>query len=269
MKSRIEYLNVDALQVDLEVQRGLKQARVEELAKNWDADGVGVITVSRRELKPGVTGDFIVDGQHRWAAAKRVGQAKIRAEVYTDLSRSDEAALFRVRNNTKVVSTYDKFRVRLVEGDKVALDLERMLNDNGWFVRVNRFQGHGSFTAIGALEWVYHGAERAEADTPFAAQQTMEILTAAWGTGELDAVRSDIVKGLGVFLVRYAGNLDLHKVINELQKYSGGPLKLSGDAKLLRSYRSMPVPDAVAMVLTGLYNKKRSVNRLPEWSQGK
>lgn len=261
-KSKIEWLHVDDLHVDQTVQRHLRSARVNELVRDWNPDGIGVITVSSRPDG----GHFILDGQHRWAAAKQVGHIRLKCEVFTGLSESDEAALFLVRNNTKIVSTFDKFRVRLIEGDPVALGIEKILADNGWKVRINRVSGSGSFSAVAALEWVYNGADRMADPTPKVARQTVEVITAAWGL-DPDAVRADLVKGIGLFLLRYGEAIDLSKVVTELTRYGGGPLKVSGDARLLRSMRSMPAADAVATLLTGLYNKKRTVNRLPEWGQ--
>lgn len=275
-KSKRESVKLDELIVDHDVQRSLNNNRVDSLVNDFRPDGLGVITVSRRD--DGTL--HVVDGQHRVYAVRAFNARKaqppintMEATVYSGLSVSDEALLFRVLNNTKRVGTYDRFKVRLVEGDLTAVELDKSLKMYGWHVSPNKLRdGKGGFQAVAALEWVYRGADLT--DPPAADQlgnvasvrSLLNIVTSAWGH-DAEGVREDIVKGLGKFLIRYGDRIDLAKLTSELAKTS--PLQLHSDGKLIRSIRSLPAADAIADILTGLYNKKRTVHRLPEWRSGK
>lgn len=261
IETTIKTLRTESLSVDHEVQRALNQSRVDEMAKQFNEEAVGVLTVSHRP-----DGSYhIVDGQHRWATCKKVKKSHIQCKVYTGLNRQDEAALFRVLNNTRIVNSLDRFRVRVVEGELSAVDINRILEKAGWRVPVKTSaRSNGVINSPVALEWVYNGAGIRQGSHPNVFRQTIEIITAAWGY-EPDAMRSDVVRGVGVFLMRYEGLLDLSKVVRSLQAYPGGPLKLHADAAIMRSMRSSSAADSVAAILTGLYNRKRTVNRLPEW----
>jgi len=234
------------------------------MVEEFNEEAVGVLTVSHRP-----DGTYhVVDGQHRVAMCLKVGKTHVQCKVYSGLSRQDEAALFRVLNNTKIVSSLDRFRVRVVEGEVTAVDINGILDNVGWRVP-ERASTHtpGVINSPVALEWVYAGAGIRQTMQPTVFRQTMEIITAAWGY-DPDGVRSDVVRGIGAFLTRYQGELDLSKVVRMLQSYPGGPLKLQADAAIMRSMRSSPAADSVASILTGLYNKKRHKHRLPEWFAG-
>lgn len=261
VETSIKTLRTDSLMVDREVQRALIQSRVDDMVEDFSEEGLGILTISHRP--DGYL--HIVDGQHRWAACKKFGKSHVVCKVYTGLGREDEAALFRVLNNTKIVSALDRFRVRVVEGETSAVDINGILDKAGWRVPAKAATGApGVINSPVALEWVYNGAGIRQTRQPTVFRQTVDVITAAWGY-EPDGMRSDVAKGIGAFLTRYEGMLDLSKVVRMLQMYPGGPLKLQADASIMRSMRSSPAADSVASILTGLYNKKKTVHRLPEW----
>lgn len=264
VETRIVTLKTDSLMVDHDVQRALNQSRVEDMVDEFKEDAVGILHVSHR-----ANGTYhIVDGQHRWATCMKVGKTHVQCKVYSGLSKQDEAALFRVLNNTKIVSSLDRFRVRVVEGELTAVDINRILEKAGWRVPERAsVRTPGVINSPVALEWVYGGSGIRKTRQPNIFRQTIEIITAAWGY-DSDGMRSDVVKGIGAFVTRYEGELDLSKVVRMLACYPGGPLKLQADATIMRSMRSSPAADSVASILTGLYNKKRSKHRLPEWFAG-
>lgn len=261
IETRIVTLRTDSLTVDHSVQRGLSPTRVEKMVEKFKENAVGILTVSHRP--DGIY--HIVDGQHRWAACTKAGKEHVQCLVYTGLSRPDEAALFRVLNETKVVDALDRFRVAVIEGVIDAVDINDIAQQTGWRIPIRPSQGTpGVINSPVALMWVYNGAGIKQTRQPAVFRQTIEIITAAWGY-EPDGMRSDVFKGIGAFLTRYEGMLDLSKVVRMLQSYPGGALKLQGDAKVMRSMRSSAAADSVASILTTRYNVKRSVNRLPEW----
>lgn len=257
---QVESISVEKLTVDPSVQRSVDKLRVGRIAKDYQPAALGTITVSRRE--DGVC--HVIDGQHRVMATIEAGHGdqEVTCLVYTGLTRAEEAAMFRRLNNTRTVLPVDKFRVRVVEGDPVAVTLNKILNQHGWTVMTSK--APGTFAAVTALEGVYGGKLNGEGDVELICDELISIITESWGH-DADGVRGEIVGGLGALLLRYNTRVDLSKLVAELGKYPSGPRGLVGKAKGLRDYRGGKLPDAVAEIAVELLNKGRRTNKLPDW----
>lgn len=268
--AKLEHLPIGIMRVDREVQRSLDTARAADIANKFNPQGFGFITLSIRDNDGGA---YIVDGQHRVAALRLMGadsEHKVPCEVFRGLTQADEAALFRVRNNFRQVKVFDRFRVRVIEGDPVAVVLSNTLKRHQWtVVKSAASRAKGNFNAVSALEWVYTGAGiRKSTVHPVAADNTIAIVTGAWGHDSM-GVRAEIIRGLGLFLVQYGERVDLAKIVNELGQLEGGPAGLIGKARNLNSFRGGGVASALAEILVNLHNKSRRTNVLPEWRRGK
>jgi hypothetical protein len=114
----MQYCLPSQLEIDPSYQRSIEsgesQALIADIALNWHWGRAQVLTVSRRDGRL-----FVVDGQHRLAAAKLRGdiqQLPCLIEEFSDVS--EEAALFNDLNDKRrPVSAIDKFRAALVAGD--------------------------------------------------------------------------------------------------------------------------------------------------------
>lgn len=250
----------DTLMVDPTVQRALDTRRADRMAADLRMDALGAITVSRRADGT----HHIIDGQHRVAAVLRagLGDELLPCLQYEGLTRTHEAGMFIRLNESKQIQAVDRFRIRVVEEDPIAVALNTALLDNGW-----RLGGShdGCFSAVSALENVYRGAgvtaDHANLDT---CRTLLSMITTAFGDAK-DGGRKEIVAGLGLMLLRHRHDMDLHKVAAEMAKYPGGPLGLVGRAKGLRELQGGNVADSMAEVLINLHNKGRRSRRLPEW----
>jgi hypothetical protein len=256
-----ETLPVSKLTVDGDVQRSVNHARVERILKDFNPAALGVIVVSARDDGT----HHIIDGQHRAAAVRALGdeEAPMTCLVYHGLTRADEAAMFRRLNNTQVVQPLDKFRVRVVEGEPVAVRLNQILNQHGWHLGTNK--DDGCFASVAALDKVQGGKLNGPGDTYEICDTLIQVITKAWGHNA-DGMRREIVEGVGALLLRYNTRVDLPKLVDQLAGYSGGPLGLVGSARGLKNFRGGTLPDALAEVVVELVNKgRRGPSRLPEW----
>lgn len=257
ISSAVTTIKPSMLTVDHTVQRPEDRIRVAAIAGDFEREGLGVIHVSKRANGT----HHIIDGQHRVAALRVLGKGDqpIPCVMYEGLTRAQEAAMFRRLNNTRQIQPLDRFLVRIVEGDRVAVGLARLLALQGWTIAKSGTRG--SFFAVTALEKVYRATEGGDPETCSA---LIRIATEAWGH-DSNALRAEIVSGLGVVLRRHP-HLDMPKLITELAKHEGGPLGLIGKARQLRDIRSGRISDSMAEILINQYNKRRHANRLPEWN---
>lgn len=258
----IEKITAKDLFVDPDVQRTLRPTRVEEIVAKFNPDALGILAVSRREDGR----NHLMDGQHRHAAVIMLDGADwgLECEVYTGLSKSQEALMFRLLNNTRPPTVLEKFKVRVVEGDPVAVEINSILEENGW--RLSNTKGDGAFSAVSNTEQVFVRAETAKGSGAGKQMLTwvLEVVNAAFGH-DANGVRAEIVVGLSLLWMRHANQVDVAKLVTQLATYNGGPLALISSATTLRDLRGGTTGDAMAERLVALANKGRKVNRLPDW----
>jgi len=147
----IEEVRIDQLHTDV-YQRILNMDKVNKLAANWDPLAVGFLIVSRRP-----NGDlYVVDGQHRAAAALRFGHVTMEAQVFEGLSLQQEAKLRIATNDRKSEVIWERFKARLVAEDPVAEGIRDVIESVGGNIRLTSFSGRDSFVALAAAEKLYN-----------------------------------------------------------------------------------------------------------------
>lgn len=255
-KPTIKKVKADDLTYDIDVQRNLDMRRVRRMKEDLRLEAIGTLCVSHRDDDTMV----VIDGNHRRAALIEAnkGDVLVNAEIYKDLSLSDEAALFRFRNTTEKVGYLDRFRVRLIEGEKVAVAVEALAKKHGWGV-VHTDEGLPMLMSIKKLEQLFSRDEDV-------ADVTLKVVTQAWSYGG-DAVDYRILDGVARFLARYWDDLDEADLINKLATYVGGPSALIAKAQGVRDTFNCPHGSAVAELITEMYNKgkRHGFSRLPSW----
>lgn len=260
-RSTMTTLVVSTLDVDHDVQRPLDEARADRMAENLRLDALGVLHISRR----GKGVHHIIDGQHRAAALRRagLGDTEVRCVVYEGLSRAEEAAMFVRLNESKNVLAIDRFRIRVVEGDPIAVAITEILAEFGW--RVQSGANAGCFTAVAAIEAIYGGAKLTdEATNADACRTILSMINAAFGH-DPDGARKEIITGLGRVVLRHDLELDTRKLVTEMATFPGGAKGIIGKGRGLRDLRNCNMPDAMAEFFTTLHNKGKRTRRLPDW----
>ncbi|MFO6447847.1 DUF6551 family protein [Erythrobacter sp. NE805] len=164
----MQYCLPGQLEIDPTYQRSIdnpeSQALIADIALNWHWGRAQVLTVSRREGRL-----YVVDGQHRLAAAKLRGdiqQLPCLIEEFADVA--EEAQLFGDLNDRRrPVSAIDKFRAALVGGDADCMAIGAAMERAGLTLAP-----HGNPTSwkpsqlanIGGIRaaWKTHGAAATE-----------------------------------------------------------------------------------------------------------
>lgn len=250
-KADIRHLPVNSLNIDPLVQRALIPARVKHLAKTFDLGKTGILKVSLR-------GDgkyYVIDGQHRVEGARAAGhgEAKVKCEVYRDLSRADEALYFLAENDVRAVSSLDKFRVGLTAGDPDCLAVNALVESFG--LRVADGGAEGTVACVDRLLKIHRR-------DPELLKTTLDVATTAWGTRRA-AVEQVILAGLANVLDSYNGSLDRAALVKKLSKYKGGPAGLLGNARSFADIRPISVTRAASEIVVEAYNRGRRAGQLP------
>jgi hypothetical protein len=253
---KLEWIDVSSLMVDTEYQRELSTAWVRKIAREFDPDVLGVLIVSRRD-----DGNiYVVDGQHRVAAIKEMGwgDQKVPCNVYEGLSLQDEAKIFwKPQTNRKYLAPGPRFRARLIHGDRDALRIRDIVEENGFTITVNA-GGAGpekSISAVAALEHVYNLGEAKLVEV-------MELIRDGYGDSG-DRVGLPIIGGLESFCQKYRGHYDRERLVKILREHTMTSIAAQG-ADLAR-VTGADKRNAHGMVILKLYNSRLQHNRLPSW----
>lgn len=126
---KLQWIDKNALHVDSTYQRQIRGNKPREIASAWSWVACGALRVALRS-----DGTYwVIDGQHRLAAAlRRSDITDLPCVVFEVSGVADEAKGF-VTGNTKrgAVKIFDKHRASVLAGDVVAQQIEQILVDLG------------------------------------------------------------------------------------------------------------------------------------------
>lgn len=162
----LQYLLPAQLQIDESYQRSIdsgdSQALIRRIAVYWNWDLCQPLVVARREDG----GLFVIDGQHRLAAARMRGDiAQLPAVVVQYASPADEAASFvHLNQQRRPLSKLDVFKAALTSGDAEAVAIAAALAEAGLTIAPHMSSvawKPGMVGNVGGIEaaWRKHGGE--------------------------------------------------------------------------------------------------------------
>jgi hypothetical protein len=128
----VQFIGVERLAVDRSYQRGTQsknsQRLIDGIAARWDWRLCTPLLVASRE-----GGMWIIDGQHRWEAAKRRGDILyLPCAVGNYTGSAEEAALFVAANRHRVrVNAMDMWRAAVASGDEATVTIEHLVTAAG------------------------------------------------------------------------------------------------------------------------------------------
>lgn len=127
------WIAISDLRVDDTYQRREAKEKAREIAKKWSWAACGAISVAER-----TEGFFVIDGQHRVAAAKLKSIAELPCMVFVVKDLKEEATGFLNANtNRKPITAVQRHRAMLTAEDPIAAHVERLA------LRAGRIIGDG------------------------------------------------------------------------------------------------------------------------------
>lgn len=243
-KLSVDHLPFATLAFDERVERALIPARVKALARAWNLDDVGAITVSIRDRKA-----IVIDGQHRVKAAMELGlgETKVLCHVYRGLSLEEEARKFLSLNNSRAVTPFDRYKIGLVANDPTCVGVRDTFAK--YSLRIGHHDGDGIVRCVGSAMALYDR-------DPEVLDQVCAVLTGTWGTRSA-AFEQTIFAAMGQVLARFNGELDRGVLVKKLAGYKGGPAGLAGDARGWADYRPITITRAAGEIIVDTYNRGR------------
>lgn len=256
-------LSAKEFMVDLKVQRQINELRVEQMAKDFQPQSLGLITASKR-------GDghiYCLDGAHRIAAARKVGWTGMLAtRLFTDLTLTEEAGLFLTTNSTRAVQAIDKFKVRITMGDPTATNINTILKNFGLQIDWAGNDTPSVISAVSTVERVYYGAGVLPyGDHPQLLFKVVRTLHNAYGAeAGRSAWNRALIDGLGIFWGTFGSLVDRNRLVEVLQTHPARAI--TGQARMLRDAKGGTIGENAAEVIHKHYNH-RNRDKLPGFTE--
>jgi len=236
---------LEDLHIDRSYQRDPSNAKIVQIAQRFEERAAGHLIVSVRE-----DGSmYIMDGQHRYLALKRLARPDVLCEFWYGLSVADEATIFVECNFQRAIPrSAAVYRARLVAKDPIAVDIQSVLDELG--LRVVNSVSHnkrlpGGVWAINAVERIYKAGGR---------DGLVYILGIAHGTWPTEPAGTSaaIMLGLYNFWATYRQRLpkDWYK---KLEQYT--PRQLERDARTHAELHHTSLNMGMARAILSLFNK--------------
>lgn len=251
-EATVSWLPVSVIEVDPEYQRGLNKERVGVIARNFRWAAFGVLTVSYRD------GSYwVVDGQHRLVAAKRVGARTVPCIILPSTTAADEAGLFSDMNKVRgPLRATDVFRAKVTAKDADALAIVDACKSRGIAVSTKGTHHLRSISSVATLEWIY---KRGGTDLLL---QVLDIILDSCPS-DPEPWRGDMMKGLATLLHVYNGEFDRNRLVRRFAETPHATLRNKVAYLKTISGGTLYLPNVWARVLTDfLYNQRLSKGRL-------
>ncbi|MFE9576342.1 hypothetical protein ACFYO1_08160 [Nocardia sp. NPDC006044] len=246
---------VEELKIDDKAQRTLNTARAVGIANNMVPEAIGTIVVSQR-----ANGDrFIVDGMHRWHAAKLTGIPTLVAEVHHDLDQQAEAVLFLIKNReSSKPRPLDEYKIGLTAGLPLFVDTESAL------VARKLAMGSSGTNTVGAVAGVLRITDQYG---PGILERTLKVAEDAWGRTK-DTWDGMLLGGIGMFLGRHGDHIDDGVLAEKLGRkepafrWRGKITSLASDGGTQHSGTGSRVSTAYQLILAEWNKGKKEKNRI-------
>lgn len=218
-QSKVGSVVLTKLQVDRTYQRVPSQNMIRRIADSWNLVASEMILVSDRgkrdpesEIKGGL---FIVNGQHRVWAARRIGIDRLEARII-DLTGFDNPvgieAAFRLQTGVRLGDkTFERFRAQLTAGDPESLAIVALLTKLDTKPQLQ--PGEGGISAIASVETIY----RLDGDGSLL-RETLQTIKDSFGGFEGKKATAVSMKGFAWFIENHAEETNRDRLIERMSK---------------------------------------------------
>lgn len=213
----------------------------------------------------------IIDGHHRkrlWERANgSAGPEDVICKIHRGLTRQEIEQRFLDANDARTHHVNELFVHRVAAGEVKARAINKIIESAGFHVPPHGTPAKGGIRGANAVEWVYNGGTGRDVRKfhPVVLTRTLEGLRLMYGNDK-DATKSNLVKGLGMFHLRYGDSVDLDRLHKNLPARYRTVSDLLNDAATFQVALHYQVPHAVGYTIRLAYNgARRGKHELAEW----
>lgn len=243
-KPRLEWVDVDKIQVDHNYQRELRPNRVKQILRDFCWKKFGALMLNEHP-----DGRLTVyDGQHRAEAAKQHPHvSEVPATIISVSSSAEEAEAFLgVNINRSAVSSVERYWAGLEAQDANALRVRDVLANAGCeVVQEAGCSGHNKTNAVTAVSRALE--QYGDGSVAFACR----VLSQGW-CQDSKALKGTVITAMAR-IHRANPDIDEKRMLKVLERTDRD--SLSGNAEVLRKISGGDAPTSIAKTICELYNK--------------
>lgn len=197
-------LKIDSLTND-KYQRVINYPRVNRIVEEFDERRFDPITVSIRD-----GARYVLDGQHRLAALKRLGMAHVPSRILRGLTIQEEAEIFVKQGDLRRgLSSFEKHQAAVIWGEETAIAIENLLTRLGLRVVKAQSAAYG-VSSIASLN------EIAKKDGVATLEKILSLLIDTWA-GSSDSLQKVMIQGIRELYAGYP-EMEQKKFVKQLKK---------------------------------------------------
>lgn len=260
--SKIEEVQLSKLHVDRSYQREVQNKLVDEIVAEWDEIASELLLVSNRGPRSADGaidgGLFIVNGQHRYAAALKLGIPELWARII-DLRKEPDPGMieagFRLKTNRGLRDRPgERWKAQIRMGDEDSLAIEKILRmydtEINFVPRAD--YGINSVTAIEAIFAIDRGG---------LLREIMEMIRDIYGQLSGKTVSVYLLKSIGWFIDSHHAEANRSMFVSRMSSISISAFEARSRA--LQGIRSGTLWVNAYMTMLEIYNEKLDAkNRL-------
>lgn len=242
---------------------------------NPDFVGTPELALNDSPAFPDVAEDalILIDGHHRKTLWERAngnrGGEDVICRVNEGLTRQQIEQRWLAVQDTRTHHINELFVHRVAAREPQAVAMNKIIEDAGY--RVPSYQPSKNVKDVirgaNAVEWVYNGGRSREGAKfhPRVLNRTLQGLRLMY-PNDTSATKSNLIKGLGAFHLRYGEAVDLDRLHKHLPaKYRKADQVLDASENVNEGL-GWSVPESIGYVIRLAYNGKRGTKaNLPEW----
>ncbi len=229
-----------------DAQRPLNERNAARIARDFDPDLFGVITIAEMTgVDGGGKSYHIIDGQTRIEAMRLMGWHDQSAPclIRSTSAKADAARMFDgIHSRAQRPGAIDLFLVRVTAGNEVETDVARIITSHGYQIGRAR---DGNIASVTACVTVYNRFGSA------VFSDTLDVIVGAWGHHR-EGVHASIVGGIGQ-LLDHSHDIGKARLIDRLTK-SGTAGSMIGHARTIKEARGGTLAHNVSWVAADRYN---------------
>lgn len=246
-----QMIAVNALNVDHDYQRALSSSLIKQITADFDPGLIGSLIVSKRD-----DGFYVIDGQHRLYALRKLGIKQVLCVVYFGLTPQQEARLFvKFNGNRKKPTALKLFNGRIKSGDPVANQINQIVRSCNFVLGKSGGQSINTIIAVKTLEEIFK-----QLGAP-GLKRVLHLLSQTWN-GSVESLNNHMLNGMRVLISKAGSYFTDADFISKMKRVE--PVVILREAKSFSSTFSNHYALSCAIALVRHYNLNRSVKRIPE-----
>lgn len=259
--SVVKQIRLAELKVDRDYQRDVSMRLVDDIAYNWDEVASELVLVSNRGDRDDDSGGFyIVNGQHRSTAARKLGLEKIWARIIDLTEHPDPAALeagLRLKTNVRLGDRpLERFKAQLRSGDEESLAIQKLLLEFDTEVNEQPNMESG-INSVSGLETLYR------VDDGGLLREVLQVIKEAYGMVGGKTSTLNLMKGIAWFILKHADETDRNRFVDKLKLV--GPAALDRRARTIQSTMGGSLWLNYYRAMVDFYNEKLADKSRLEW----